>query len=156
MEVYSLVSRTKRNSPGFHTITPRSQDLSTHKPSQLPGENTAWFPFVTHGSYSSTQAFTVLPRTHWLLGWDSAHVGKGLAQENNVTANSAQLVTQTCKISLASCTRNHWAMMPHNWGLQHRDPSALKALHAGPTQHGTVIQKSLAIICTQTWNHVVG
>ena len=45
LEPYSLVSSAKRHSPN---LTPWSQDLLIHKPSQLPGEHTARLPFPAH------------------------------------------------------------------------------------------------------------
>ena len=39
--LWSGISGAKRHSPGNTQYTPWSQDLFTHKPSQLPGEHTA-------------------------------------------------------------------------------------------------------------------
>ena len=50
VEVYSLVSSANRYSPRLHTMTPWSQDLFIHKPSQFPGEHTARLPFSAHGT----------------------------------------------------------------------------------------------------------
>ena len=51
VEVYSLIFCAKRYLPDFHPIIPWSQDLSTHKPSKLPGEHTARLPFPAHRNY---------------------------------------------------------------------------------------------------------
>ena len=53
VEVYSLVifsSHFEALLTRLHTITPWSQDLFIHKPSQLPGEHTARLPFSAHGT----------------------------------------------------------------------------------------------------------
>ena len=50
VEVYSLVSSAKRYSPDFTQLTPWSQDLFIHKPSQLPRDHTARVPFLAHGT----------------------------------------------------------------------------------------------------------
>ena len=68
VQVYSLVPSAKRHSPDFTQITPCSQDLFVHKPSQLPGEHTARLLFFGARDCSNTEAFTVLPGTHLHLG----------------------------------------------------------------------------------------
>ena len=75
VEVYSLVSSAKRYSPDFTQLPPGHRTCSFIKPSQLPGEHTAQLTFSVHGTIQ-TQAFTVLPGTHLLLGRESARVSK--------------------------------------------------------------------------------
>ena len=73
-----LQSGIQREAPlaRLYTITPWSQDLLVHKSSRFPGEHTARLPFFGARNYSNTQAFTVLPGTHLLLGRESARVSK--------------------------------------------------------------------------------
>ena len=60
----------------LHTIIPWSQDWFIHKPSELPGQHTALLLFLVQKNDSDTQAFTVLPGTHLLVGLASVRVGK--------------------------------------------------------------------------------
>ena len=75
VEVYSLVSSAKRYSPGFTQIP-----LSQRTCSFISHLNSlgSMQPYCHHsaGNYSNTQAFTLLPDTHLLLGPESARVGK--------------------------------------------------------------------------------
>ena len=76
VKVYSLASCTKCYSPNFTQLPPGHRTCSFLKPSQLLAEHTAWLPFLALRNYSNTQAFLVLPGTHLLLVWESAHLGK--------------------------------------------------------------------------------
>ena len=99
-------------------IVPWSQDLFIHKSSQLPREHTAQLPFPAHSSnYSNTQAFTVLPGTHLLLGRESACVGKVPC-----------LGAQPWSISWSSQGLNPWSLAckSHMLPLSHDAPHIVK------------------------------
>ena len=95
------------NSPDFTQLPPGHRTCSFIKPSQLPGEHTAWLPFSAHGTIQ-TQAFTVLPGTHLLLGRESARVSKVPclgAQHHRSIFGAAE--DQTRDLSLVRRARYH-------------------------------------------------
>ena len=109
-----LQSGIERGAPlaRLHTITLWSLDLFVHKPSQLPREHTARLPFFGARNYSNTQAFTVLPRTHLLLGQESARVSKVpcLGAQRRSTLSAAE--DRTRNVSLVRRAHYHWATKP--------------------------------------------
>ena len=75
-----MVSR-KRNSPDFYTITLWSQDMSTHKPSQLPGITEPGCHFRrTETLQTDMTSLSYQVSTYSWVESESAHVSnKGLA-----------------------------------------------------------------------------
>ena len=76
VKVYSLVSSAKRYSPDFTQLPPGHRTCSFISHLNSPGNiHAARLPFSAHGTIQ-TQAFTVLPGTHLLLGQEYAPVSK--------------------------------------------------------------------------------
>ena len=73
VEVYGLVSGAKRHSADYTQLPPGHRTCSF-----ISTTRGAYSPAAISGArnYSNTQAFTVLPGTHLLLGRESARVGK--------------------------------------------------------------------------------
>ena len=77
-------------------------------------------------NYSNTQAFTVLPGTHLLLGRESAECTCGqsaLPRSTTSERNSAQPGDRTRDLSLVSRVRYHWVTMPTYHTKQRRQPT---------------------------------
>ena len=75
MEVYSLVSSAKRYSPDFTQLPPCHRTCLFISHLHSPGSIQPGCHFRGTELCSNTQAFTVLPGTHVLLGRESARVG---------------------------------------------------------------------------------
>ena len=76
VRVYSLVSSAKRHSPDFIQLTPGHRTCSFISHLNFPGSIQPGCHFFGARNYSHSQAFTVLPGTHLLLGRESARVSK--------------------------------------------------------------------------------
>ena len=78
VKVYSLVSNMKRYSPDFTQSFPGHRTCSFINHLNSPGMGGAYSSSAISSAqnYSNTQAFIVLPGTHFLLGQESARVGK--------------------------------------------------------------------------------
>ena len=117
VEVYSLISNAKRHSPDFTPLPPGHRTCSfIIKPSQLdPGEHTARPCHFRRTELFNTQAFTVLPGTHLLLGRESARVSKVpcLGAQRRSIFSAAE--DRTRDLSLVSRARCHWATTPHKF-----------------------------------------
>ena len=122
---FLLVSNADAALLTSHDIPPpghRTQFI--HTPSQLPGEHTAWQPqvlvHITNHICTTCVTSLLIPTRYPLLrlGWEGARVGKDLAQEHSVTANSAPPATEP-QVLVASRACYHWAMTPLVRHLRH-------------------------------------
>ena len=76
VRVYSLVSSAKHHSPDFIQLPPGHRTCSFIGHLNFPRSIQPSCHFFGARNYSNTQAFTVLPGTHLLLGRESARVSK--------------------------------------------------------------------------------
>ena len=105
--VYSLVSSAKRHSPDVTQLPPGHRTCSFISHLNSPGSIQPGLPFFGARNYSNTQAFTVLPVTHSLLGQASARVSKVpclRAQRRNIFSAAGD---RTRDLSLVRRARYH-------------------------------------------------
>ena len=107
VRVYSLVSSAKRHSPDFIQIPPGHRTCSFISHLNSRGSIQPGCHFFGARNYSNTQAFTVLPGTHLLLGRESTCVSKVPclgAQRRSIFSAAGD---RTGDLSLVNCARYH-------------------------------------------------
>ena len=113
VRVYSLVSSAKRHSPDFIQLPPGHRTCSFISHLNSPGSIQPGCHFFGARNYSNSQAFTVLPGTHLLLGRESARVSKVPclgAQRRSIFSAAGD---RTGDLSLVRRAWYHWATTPH-------------------------------------------
>ena len=111
MFIHDAPFNTLSNLPRGHDWLPWLQNLFIPVPAQLPEEHTALLLFFqSTDNYSNTQAITVQPGTHSLLGWESAHAGQCPAQGYSATLQQQRPIPKTSQSKVIG--HGHCAMMP--------------------------------------------
>ena len=97
----------------LHTITPWSQDLFIHKPSQLPGEHTGRLPFPAHGTIQHTRLHCST-RYQLTPGLRECRCGRSTLPRSTSEHNSAQPAIEPAisRLSAAHATMQLWQPTP--------------------------------------------
>ena len=129
VQVYSLASSAKCHLPHFTQLPPSHRTCSSISHLNSPGSIQPGCHFW-HTELFNTQASTVLPGIHLLLGWESVCVSKVPCLGAQCWSIFSAAGDWTRDLLLLHRTRYHWAMTPNIYACGYMETTQLVCLGA--------------------------